>query len=62
MTLEFWGFRQHSEAGNKSLIHLGLLHPPTLLLSRVSVQSPIRDKSEDVWINGNAADVAETHW
>lgn len=36
-------------------------HPPTLLLSRVSVQSPGRDKGGDFEMNGNAASVAETH-
>lgn len=45
----------------ESLIHLCLLSPPTLLLSRVSVQSPGRDKGGDVEMNGNAASVAETH-
>lgn len=38
--------------------HVHTHHPP---LSRVNVLSPGRNKREDVWMNGNTAEVAERH-
>lgn len=54
-------FGLHVEAAKKAWSICVCFHPPTLLLSRVSVQSPGRDKGGDVEMNGNAASVAETH-